>query len=73
VILSEHFTLTELTKTNSGLTNILTQAATINLVKLAETLEQIRALFDNKAITINSAMLLIKRLADHPQAITLTA
>lgn len=55
MMISEHFTITELTKTNSGLANILTPIATTNLLKLAETLEQIRSLFDNKAITINSA------------------
>ena len=56
--LSEHFTLEELTNSDAakkrGLNNIPNDVALDNLKRLAEFLEQVRALF-NKPILINSA------------------
>jgi len=44
--LSEHFSYDELTVTNTGLPNTPTTSQIQNLKRLAETLEQVRALFN---------------------------
>jgi len=46
MLLSEHFSLSELTVTNTGLPNTPTTSQIQNLKRLAETLEEVRALFN---------------------------
>ena len=53
--LSQHFTLAELTVTQSGLPNAPGQVELANLKKLARTLESVRSALGGKPIIINSA------------------
>lgn len=53
--LSQHFTLAELTVTQSGLPNAPGQVELSNLQKLARTLESVRSALGGKPIIINSA------------------
>ena len=52
--LSPHFTLAELTVTNSSLPNIPSDFEIIRLKRIAETLELVRSALGNKPIHINS-------------------
>ena len=52
--LTSHFTLSELTKTSTGLCNKPSPSAACNLVRLAEVLEHVRYLF-GRPIVVNSA------------------
>jgi len=52
--ISEHFTLEELTKTNSGIPNVLPESLNKNIQRLAETLEGVRETL-NCPLKINSA------------------
>ena len=53
--LSPHFTLEELTVTNTGLDNTPNAAETERLRTLAAFMEKVRAVLGNKAISVNSA------------------
>lgn len=52
--MTKHFSLTEMTRTNTGLENTPDAEARANLVYLCRTLERVRRAIGNKPITINS-------------------
>ena len=53
--LSEHFTLSELTHTNTGLPNAPNAEEESRLKLLAEFMEKVRSILGDNAITVNSA------------------
>lgn len=53
--MTEHFSLEELTRTNTGLNNAPDSEITTNLQKLADNMEEVRVVLGDKAIIIKSA------------------